>query len=105
MRAPRRNPALDASLSLWVIIKNQTPGQRCTYLVFVLFFGIILLAGCGGSAGTPRSSGTTTTSSGSSASVQHVVIVVEENHSYGSVIGNSSMPYLNGLASQYALAT
>src|SRR5215471_19366349 len=35
----------------------------------------------------------------------HVVIVVEENHSYSSVIGNSAMPYLNGLASQYGLAT
>ena len=35
----------------------------------------------------------------------HVVIVMEENHNYSSVIGNSSMPYLNGLASQYGLAT
>ena len=35
----------------------------------------------------------------------HVVLVVEENHSYSEVIGNSSMPYLNGLASQYGLAT
>jgi acid phosphatase len=35
----------------------------------------------------------------------HVVLVVEENHSYGDVINNSSMPYLNSLASQYGLAT
>lgn len=35
----------------------------------------------------------------------HVVLVVEENHSYSEVIGNPSMPYLNGLASQYGLAT
>src|SRR6267143_2589117 len=35
----------------------------------------------------------------------HVVLVVEENHSYSEVIGNSSMPYLNSLASQYGLAT
>ncbi len=35
----------------------------------------------------------------------HVFIVVEENHSYSQVIGNSSMPYLNGLASKYGLAT
>lgn len=35
----------------------------------------------------------------------HVVVVVEENHSYSSVIGNTAMPYLNGLASQYGLAT
>ncbi len=35
----------------------------------------------------------------------HVVIVLEENHSYSSVIGSSSMPYLNSLAAQYGLAT
>lgn len=34
-----------------------------------------------------------------------VFLVVEENHSYSDVIGNSSMPYLNGLASQYGLGT
>jgi acid phosphatase len=35
----------------------------------------------------------------------HVVVVVEENTSYSNVIGNSVMPYLNSLASQYGLAT
>src|SRR5436853_4910219 len=35
----------------------------------------------------------------------HVIIVVEENTDYTSVIGSSSLPYLNGLAQQYALAT
>src|SRR6185437_11279497 len=35
----------------------------------------------------------------------HVVIVVEENHSFSQVIGNRNMPFLNGLASQYSLAT
>jgi len=35
----------------------------------------------------------------------HVIIVVEENTNYSAVIGDSSMPYLNGLAQQYALAT
>src|ERR1700674_384354 len=35
----------------------------------------------------------------------HVVLVVEENHSYADVIGNSSMPYFNSLASKYGLAT
>jgi hypothetical protein len=34
----------------------------------------------------------------------HVFIVVEENHKYSDVIGNSSMPYLNGLANKYGLA-
>jgi phosphatidylinositol-3-phosphatase len=34
----------------------------------------------------------------------HVFLLVEENHSYASVIGNSSMPYLNSLAKKYGLA-
>jgi len=32
----------------------------------------------------------------------HVVMVVEGNHGYSSVIGNSTMPYLNSLASNTA---
>jgi len=35
----------------------------------------------------------------------HVFILVEENTGYSSVIGGSSMPYLNGLGQQYGLAT
>jgi len=35
----------------------------------------------------------------------HVFIVTEENTDYANVIGNASMPYLNGLAQQYGLAT
>lgn len=35
----------------------------------------------------------------------HVFIVLEENHSYSDVIGSSSMPYLNSLATANAIAT
>lgn len=35
----------------------------------------------------------------------HVFIVVEENPNYSDVIANPAMPYLNGLANQYGLAT
>ncbi len=35
----------------------------------------------------------------------HVVLLLEENHSYSSVIGSASMPYLNNLAAQNGLAT
>jgi acid phosphatase len=35
----------------------------------------------------------------------HVILIVEENHSYSEIIGNSAMPYLNSLTSQYGLAT
>jgi hypothetical protein len=34
-----------------------------------------------------------------------VFLVLEENHSFSDVIGNSGMPYLNGLASQYGVGT
>jgi acid phosphatase len=60
---------------------------------------------CGGSSKTPL---TITVSGGTSSGVPpsaHVFIVMEENHSYSSVIGSSSMPYLNSLASKYGLAT
>ena len=40
-----------------------------------------------------------------SVSFGHVLIVVEENHGYNEVIGNTAMPYFNGLADQYGLAT
>ena len=42
---------------------------------------------------------------GGSASFGHVFVVTEENTDYVDVIGSSSMPYLNGLAQQYGLAT
>jgi acid phosphatase len=35
----------------------------------------------------------------------HVVVVVEENHSYSDIIGSSSAPYINSLASSGALLT
>ena len=35
----------------------------------------------------------------------HVFLMVEENHSYANVVGNSSMPYFNGLVKKYGLAT
>jgi phosphatidylinositol-3-phosphatase len=35
----------------------------------------------------------------------HVVVVLEENHSYSAIYNSSSMPYLNGLAAKYGLAT
>ncbi len=62
---------------------------------------LLLLAACGGNSNNNSSGG-----GGSSPSVpqfQHVAIVVLENASYNDVIGSSSMPWLNKLASQYAL--
>lgn len=58
-------------------------------------------------SGSP-SSGNPGSGSGGSSSLPtfgHVFLLVEENHSYAEVIGSSSMPYLNSLASKYGLAT
>ncbi len=68
----------------------------------VLVAATLLQIGCGGanSSGTGGSGATSGT-----AQISHVVVVVEENHSYSSVIGNANMPYLNGLATTYGLAT
>jgi len=75
-----------------------------TALAFLVICGFAALQlACGGSGlsslsvQTPPPAGQPTFS--------HVVLVMEENHSYSDVIGSSSMPYLNSLASQYGLAT
>lgn len=71
---------------------NVTPSTTTTYT-----------ATATGVAGTANSE-TTVTVQGIPA-FGHVILVMEENHSYSSVIGNSSMPYLNSLAQKYGLAT
>ena len=38
-------------------------------------------------------------------SFSHVFVIVMENHEYGSIIGSAAAPYINSLASTYALAT
>jgi acid phosphatase len=59
---------------------------------------------CGGATKTAV---TITVSGGTSIvpSSNHVFLLIEENHSYSNVIGSSSMPYLNSVASKYGLAT
>src|SRR4029077_4162183 len=47
----------------------------------------------------------TVTAASAGAQFGHVFVVTEENTDYADVIGSSSMPYLNGLAQQYGLAT
>jgi acid phosphatase len=66
---------------------------------FAAAFCVLALAGCvGQTAMTPPPP---------AASVRfgHVFIVVEENANFGDVIANPALPYLNGLANQYGLAT
>lgn len=70
-----------------------TPSTTTTYTATA--------TGVGGTANAQ----TTVTVQGGIPVFGHVILVMEENHSYSSVIGNSSMPYLNSLAQKYGLAT
>jgi hypothetical protein len=68
----------------------------CVYIISTL---TLVCAGCAVTSEPP--SGTLS----STAPFGHVFILVEENANYSNVIGSSAMPYLNGLANQYGLAT
>jgi acid phosphatase len=63
--------------------------------------------GTGSSSNGSNGSGNNGSGSGGSTgnSIQHVVIVVFENQNYSDVVGSSSMPYWNSLASAGSLAT
>ena len=74
----------------------SSTSKRRSIAALGVAFVVSLSLGCGDST-APRGGG--------GPSFNHVYIVVEENTDYTSVIGSSSMPYLNGLAQQYGLAT
>ena len=83
--------------------RRGRPGYLCiTLLVAILAAVAALQLACGGYSAGSSSSPTLTPANFPTFS--HVVLVVEENHSFTDVIGNSSMPYLNSLASKYGLA-
>ena len=74
-------------------------GARKPLVVFVLTVAATL--GCGGGGNSFHNPAP----SPNFPQFSQVILVVEENHGYSEVIGNSSMPYLNSLASKYGLAT
>src|SRR5438874_1587686 len=57
------------------------------------------------SEGKTGTAGITVTAPTGGSQFRHVFVVTEENTDYADVIGSSAMPYLNGLAQQYGLAT
>ncbi len=74
-------------------------------LAFFVICGFATLqVACGGSGKGSTITVQTPVATGQ-PTFSHVVLVVEENHSYSEVIGNSSMPYFNSLATKYGLAT
>src|SRR3954470_10193610 len=68
---------------------------------FAPVLALLLLVSSCGSGG---SGGTKTSGSSTGASFTHVAVVVLENQDFGSIIGNSNMPFLNNLANTNGLA-
>ncbi len=67
---------------------------------------LALLCACGGgSSGGASGKTQPPTITGALPQFAHVFLIVEENHSFQDVVGNSGMPYLNGLIAKYGLAT
>ena len=62
-------------------------------------WGALVFSGCGGG-----SMSVATQPPPSTATADHVFLVVLENHSFGQVMGNPAMPYLNSLASAHSMA-
>src|ERR1700686_1419200 len=86
---------------------NNQQGRGWGLRIFVVNWAGLLallcvfaLSGCvGQTANTPPPLGQ------SSVRFGHVFVLVEENHNYSDVMASPSMPYLNGLANQYVLAS
>lgn len=74
-------------------------------VAFLIVISLLLAIGCGGSSSSSSRPTPPQSPTGVVPQFGHVVLVVEENSSYSQVIGNTAMPYLNSLASQYGLAT
>ncbi len=68
-------------------------------------FTIQVKDNAGGSASAGFNLSISTGPAGGAPPFGHVFLVALENTNYTDVIGSSSMPYLNGLANQYGLAT
>ena len=75
--------------------------HSCFFLLLIVL--AVFESACGG--GSSSSSALISTGTTNVPAFSHVFIVVEENHSYGEVVGNAGMPYFNGLANSYGLAT
>lgn len=79
-----------------------------TQSLFVLLACLAGSSGCGGgSSATSPFNPTPSTSSTANVVPQlgHVFLLIEENHSFGTMIGNPAMPYLNQLSTRYGLGT
>ena len=82
-------------------LKTIRAGRSLAFFVMVMAL-LVLTLGCGGGSSSFHDPAAP---SADFPQFSQVILVVEENHAYSEVIGNTSMPYLNSLASRYGLAT
>jgi phosphatidylinositol-3-phosphatase len=91
-------------------MKGKPPLIVATLLFVGIFLGAIYLSGHKHRSINITSSPSNTTlptqniTKTQTTALTHIFIIVEENKPYQSVIGNPAAPYINSLASQYALA-
>jgi hypothetical protein len=85
---------------------RPNPWLKVWPAVIVVTF-LLILASCGGGSvmGTPVNTGSNSSPGNNNSAAAHVFVVVLENQNYNSVVGSKSMPYLNSLIPQGALAT
>jgi hypothetical protein len=79
---------------------SHLEGVRNKLTFAFLYLMFLSCASCGGG-----STGGGPPVTAPQAAIQHVGVVVFENQNYADIVGSSSMPYLNGLIQQNALAT
>jgi phospholipase C len=82
--------------------------MKHTRLIAAAALACGLLVGSTTIRDVPRASAATTPICGAvtkAPTYKHVVVIVMENHSYGSIIGSSSAPFINSLAKSCGLAT
>ena len=58
-----------------------------------------------GATATPAPRATATPVAGTSTGIKHITVIMMENNAYESIVGSSSAPYLNSLASRTAFFT
>ncbi len=86
-------------------------GAALCALVGTTGFGLSTLAGASATPSATTSTASTSsgpcglTASPPTAGYSHVIWVMMENNSFGSIIGNSTAPYINSLAQECGLAT
>src|SRR2546423_6290069 len=83
--------------------------NRVLILLGIILSLAMLLAGCGGGAMAPAPVAPPQPSAPpppppAPVQINHIVLVVLENHGFNTIFNNPAAPYLNSLATKYALA-